>query len=159
MSLSVIGSPCCALFKRITDRRMGMWESRVLCEMSKSRWKPFCGVHGDAMSTAVFAVTRDRARVSEPAGMPAPRTLRALFSLPGFIASARLKGVFGDRFARIVVLRRRKKRRGARVATIGVEAATISGPSASATSGLPTGGSTLSSSAGACGARGAATCS
>ena len=40
--------------------------------------------------------------------MQAPRTLRALFSLPGFVASARLKGVFGDRFARVVVLRRRK---------------------------------------------------
>jgi len=26
---------------------VGMWESRVLCEISKSRWKPFCGFHGD----------------------------------------------------------------------------------------------------------------
>ena len=52
--------------------------------------------------------------VREPARMQAPRTLRALFSLAGFVASARLKGVFGDRFARVVVLRRRKKRRGDR---------------------------------------------
>ena len=51
--------------------------------------------------------------------MQALRTLRALFSLPGFVASARLKGVFGDRCARVVVLRRRKKRRGARAAAIG----------------------------------------
>ena len=30
---------------------VGMWESRVLGEISKSVWKPFCGVHRDAMST------------------------------------------------------------------------------------------------------------
>ena len=136
-----------------------MWESRVLCEISKSLWKPFSGFHGDVISTAVFAVIRDRARVSEPARMQAPRTVRALFSVPGFVAAARLTGVFGDRVARVVVLRRRKKRRDARAAAIGAVAATTSGPSASGTSGSPTGGSIWSSRAGACGARGAATCS
>ena len=62
MSLSVVGSPFFSLVNRTTDRLVGMWESRVLCEISKSLWKPFCGFHGDAISTAVFAVARDRAR-------------------------------------------------------------------------------------------------
>jgi len=59
MSLSVVGSPFFSLVNRTTDRLVGMWESRVLCEISKSLWEPFCGFHGDAISTAVFAVTRE----------------------------------------------------------------------------------------------------
>jgi hypothetical protein len=30
-----------------------MWESRVLCEISKSLWKPFLGFQRDVISTAV----------------------------------------------------------------------------------------------------------
>ena len=41
--------------------------------------------------------------------MHTPTLLRALFSLPGFVAASRLLGVFGDRYARVLVLRRRKK--------------------------------------------------
>ena len=37
-----------------------------------------------------------------------PTSIRALFSLPGFVAASRLHGVFGDRYARVLVLRRRK---------------------------------------------------
>ena len=37
------------------DRLVGMWESRVLCEISKSLWEPFWGFHRDGISTAVFA--------------------------------------------------------------------------------------------------------
>ena len=33
-----------------------MWESRVLCEISKSLWKPFLGFHRDGISIAVFVV-------------------------------------------------------------------------------------------------------
>lgn len=40
---------------------MGMWESRVLCEISKSLWKPFCGFHRDVISTAVVVSARHRA--------------------------------------------------------------------------------------------------
>jgi hypothetical protein len=29
-----------------------MWESRVLCEISKRRWESFCDFHGRVMSTA-----------------------------------------------------------------------------------------------------------
>lgn len=64
MSLSVVGSPFFSLVNRTTDRLVGMWESRVLCEISKSLWKPCCGFHGDAISTAVFAVTEIEPGVS-----------------------------------------------------------------------------------------------
>jgi hypothetical protein len=39
------------------------------------------------------------------------RTLRELFSFPGFNAQGQLQGVFGDPKARIVELRRQKKER------------------------------------------------
>ncbi len=42
--------------------------------------------------------------------MKKPRSIREFFSFPGFVTNAKLQGLFGDRFARIVVLRRRKKR-------------------------------------------------
>ena len=35
-----------------------MWESRVLGEISKSVWKPFCGFHRDVISIAVFVIVR-----------------------------------------------------------------------------------------------------
>ena len=41
--------------------------------------------------------------------MKNPTSVRALFSFPGFVANARLAGVFGDRYARVIRLRRRKK--------------------------------------------------
>ena len=31
---------------------MEMWESRVLCEISKALWKPFCGFHSADISIA-----------------------------------------------------------------------------------------------------------
>jgi hypothetical protein len=40
-----------------------------------------------------------------------PTSIRALFSLPGFVAASRLHGVFGDRYARVLVLGRRKQQR------------------------------------------------
>jgi hypothetical protein len=42
---------------------VGMWESRVVCEISKSLWEPLLGFHRDGISIAVFSVshaTRDR---------------------------------------------------------------------------------------------------
>src|SRR5262245_47892923 len=32
-----------------------MWKSRVLCEISKLRWKSFCDFHRSDISTAVYA--------------------------------------------------------------------------------------------------------
>ena len=43
-----------------------------------------------------------------------PTSIRALFSLPGFVAASRLVGFCGDRYARILVLRRRNILRAAR---------------------------------------------
>jgi hypothetical protein len=43
--------------------------------------------------------------------MKNPKSIRSLFSLPGFVAASALGGVFGDRYARVIVLRRRKNRR------------------------------------------------
>jgi hypothetical protein len=38
---------------------VGMWESRVLCEISKLLWKSFCDFHRSVISTAarLFVVT------------------------------------------------------------------------------------------------------
>jgi len=41
--------------------------------------------------------------------MKNPKSIRSLFSLAGFVAASALGGVFGDRYARVIVLRRRKK--------------------------------------------------
>ena len=38
-----------------------MWESRVLCEISKALWKPFCGFHGAVICIAIFGIVHDRA--------------------------------------------------------------------------------------------------
>ncbi len=59
--------------------------------------------------------------------MKNPKTLRSLFTLLGFVASANLAGVFGDRYARVIKLRRRKKRPAARAVDTGTEGITTSG--------------------------------
>ena len=46
-----------------------MWESRVLGEISKSVRKPFCGFHGDVISTAVF-VSSDVMKPADHASTP-----------------------------------------------------------------------------------------
>ena len=40
---------------------VGMWESRVLGEISKALWKPFCGFHRAGISTAVRALRARKA--------------------------------------------------------------------------------------------------
>jgi hypothetical protein len=37
-----------------------MWESRVVCEISKVLWKPFCGFHSTGISIAVSRGRRDQ---------------------------------------------------------------------------------------------------
>ena len=46
----------------------------------------------------------------QPNAMKDPKTIPCLFMLPGFLASSKLVGVFGDRYARLIKLRRRKNR-------------------------------------------------
>lgn len=90
--------------------------------------------------------------------MKAPTSLRELIAVPGFVVASALRGVFGDRYARVVVLRRRKKPPCVRTAVIAVGAATISAAVRYATYQSAAGGSTWSSSAGAFSARGATAC-
>ena len=40
-----------------------MWESRVLCEISKALWKPFSGFHGADISIADFSCLGVRPRI------------------------------------------------------------------------------------------------
>jgi hypothetical protein len=90
--------------------------------------------------------------------MKTGRSLRELFSFPGFVAAATLKGVFGDPKARIVSLRRRKKRPFARIAAIAAAAATTSACAEPETCVWPVGACTLSSSVGESTAPGVAAC-
>ena len=57
--------------------------------------------------------------------MKNPKSIRTLFTLPGFNASSKLMGLFGDRYARIVRLRRGKKLRFALTVDTGVAHVTI----------------------------------
>jgi hypothetical protein len=91
--------------------------------------------------------------------MHTPTSLRALFSLPGFVAASRLLGVFGDRYARVLVLRRRKKQHAARTVATGAAGATIHAPAVPVTFRLAGSGSISSSSGVGSTARGAVACS
>ena len=51
-------------------------------------------------------------------------TLQMLFSLPGFGAKQRLRGLFGDPLVRIVELERRKKLLSARAAALAIAPST-----------------------------------
>ena len=90
--------------------------------------------------------------------MKTPTSIRALFSLPGFVAASRLVGLCGDRYARGLVLRRRKKLRAARSVDTGAAAATTSAPAALATSRLAASVATFNSSVGGSTAHGVAAC-
>jgi hypothetical protein len=79
-----------------------------------------------------FVLGADEA-AGQAAPVKAPTTIRALFSLPGFVALAQLAGVFGDRYARVIRLRRRKKPRDVGSAAGAAEPGTTSGPAAHGT--------------------------
>ena len=54
--------------------------------------------------------------------------VRDLIAVPGFAVCAKLRGVFGDRYARVIVLHRRKKQLSAHAAGSDAMGATISEP-------------------------------
>ena len=58
--------------------------------------------------------------------MKTPRSIRELFSMPGFVAGTKLQGIYGDRYARLIILKRRKKQPYARAAVIAAEDGMIS---------------------------------
>jgi len=53
------------------------------------------------------------------------KTIRALFSFPGFYAQQKLEGIFGDAKGRIVELRRQKKLQSAQVVKVVTRFTTI----------------------------------
>lgn len=90
--------------------------------------------------------------------MKAGRSLRELFSFPGFVAAATLRGEFGDPKLRVVTLRRRKKRPSVRTAATAAAAGMTRGCAVRATCVWPAGTCMSSSSVGACTARDVAAC-
>jgi hypothetical protein len=73
------------------------------------------------------------------------RRLQDVYRFPGFIPMAEVRGLFGDPWAVVITLRRRRKKRTAGCAGEGVAPSTINGRGASATSPVVTGGSTSTS--------------
>ena len=57
---------CTHFFFFHEDQLVGMWESRVLCEISKFLWKSFCDFHGNDISTAAgrLRIIRDAGRAT-----------------------------------------------------------------------------------------------
>ena len=90
--------------------------------------------------------------------MKNPKTIRMLFTLSGFVASTKLLGVFGDRYARVIRLRRRKKQPSVRVVDIGVVGATTGAASGCGIYRLPVGGFIWNLNVGGSSARGVAAC-
>ena len=90
--------------------------------------------------------------------MKNPKTIRALFTMPGFVARARLAGVFGDQYARVIQLQRRKKQPSVLTVVTDAEGATTSKSAGSVIYLWRAGESTWNMSAGASSARGAAGC-
>jgi hypothetical protein len=62
------------------------------------------------------------------------KTLYDAYRFPGFTPVRELRGVFGDRFARVIRLNRRSKKRSAAPVGLKPEAGTTSGPARSAIS-------------------------
>ena len=90
--------------------------------------------------------------------MKNPKSIRALFAFPGFTALSKLVGVFGDRYARVIQLKRRKKQPS--VLTVGADAmgVTTRRPCGYVISRLPDGESTWNSNAGVLVVQGATAC-
>jgi hypothetical protein len=73
-----------------------MWESRVLCEISKLRWKSFCDFHRSVISTAaaIFVFTSFAPQLGDSRPWPARRSSflgypERSFSSPRIIKSPR----------------------------------------------------------------------
>jgi hypothetical protein len=90
--------------------------------------------------------------------MKNPKSIRALFAFPGFTASSKLAGRFGDRYARVIQLKRRKKQPSVVTVVNGAEGVTTRRSCGYETSRLPDGESTWSSNAGVSVVRGAPAC-
>ncbi len=90
--------------------------------------------------------------------MKNPKTIRALFAFPGFTASAKLQGIFGDRHARVIQLKRRKKQLSVHTVVTAAGDVMTRRSCGYAICRLPAGASIWSSNAGGSVARGATAC-
>jgi len=90
--------------------------------------------------------------------MKNPKSIRALFAFPGFTAASKLVGMFGDRYARVIQLKRRKKQPSVVTVVSGAEGVTTGRCCGYEISRLLDGESTWSSNAGVSVVRGAAAC-
>ena len=90
--------------------------------------------------------------------MKNPKSIQSLFAFPGFTASSKLAGVFGDRYARVIRLKRRKKQPSVRTVGTDAEGVTTRKSCGSVISRLPDGGFTWSLTAGVLTARGVTVC-
>ncbi len=86
------------------------------------------------------------------------KTIRSLFTMPGFVANARLVGIFGDRYARVIGLKRRKKQPDVRTVDTDAGGAMTSKCAGSEIYRWQAGGSTWNSNAGASTVRSAVAC-
>jgi hypothetical protein len=73
------------------------------------------------------------------------KRLQDIYRFPPFVPMAEVRGVFGDPYAVVITLRRRRKKRAAGYVDGPVAPSTISGFGVSATSPAATGGSTSNS--------------
>ena len=73
------------------------------------------------------------------------KRLQDIYRFPGFVPLAEVRGIFGDPYAVVITLRRRRKKRAVECAGGPVALSTISARAASATSPAAIGGSTSSS--------------
>jgi len=90
--------------------------------------------------------------------MKNPKSIRALFAFTGFTVASKLLGVFGDRFARVIQLKRRKKQPSVVTVVTDAEDVTTRRSCGYVISRLPDGEFTWSSNAGVLIVRGAAAC-
>jgi len=90
--------------------------------------------------------------------MKNPKSIRALFAFPGFTAASKLLGKFGDRYARVIQLKRRKKQPSVLTVVSGAEVDTTRRCCGYETGRWPDGGSTWNSNAGVSAVRGAVGC-
>ena len=90
--------------------------------------------------------------------MKNPKSIRALFAFSGFTVSSKLLGVFGDRYARVIQLNRRKKQPSALAVVSAAGVVTTRSPCGYAICRLLDGESIWSSNAGVSVVRGAVGC-
>lgn len=69
------------------------------------------------------------------------KLLQDLYRFPGFVPQARIRGLFGDRHAVVITLKRRRKKRSALSAERSIGPSTTSAPVVSAISPVATSGS------------------